>query len=229
MTETEVTYCDECSDELEPSQVGLCNSCRPRSFAELSEKAKDKAREAYTSRDYPYDDWWDSTFEDFAQICTILGIDLTTHTVKFMNGKTHEEPHIYFSGFYSQGDGASFGGRYIFAPTASASIREYCSDKELHRIADELTAMQLTQRLLGLEFFTANISTRHGSNLGIEISDWGIDEIGEPDEQQFLDLMNDLAAWLYKTLETENDYLYSDECVDQYLIDETFDETGTII
>lgn len=228
MSEVEVTFCDKCGDELESSQVGLCDSCRPRSFDELSEKAKDKAREAYTSNNHPHDDWWDNIYEDFARICTILGISLSTRTVKLMSGKTREEPHIYFSGFYSQGDGASFEGRYYFAPTASVDIREYSDDKELHRIADHLTAMQTTQRLLGLEFFVAFIYAM-GNNLRVEIGDWGIDEVGEPDEKQFADLMHSLAAWLYKQLEAENDYLYSDKCVDQYLINETFDEDGTII
>jgi hypothetical protein len=224
MTEIEVTYCDKCGEELEPSQVGLCDSCRPRSFAELSDKAKDKAREAYTSSNYLHSGWWDSIYEDFIRICTILGIDLTTRTVKLMSGKTREEPHIYFSGFCSQGDGASFEGRYTFAPTASVSIREYCGDQELHRIADHLTAMQTTQRLLGLESFTADIFS--GGRKHTEIDDWGIDEIGEPDEERFSDLMHDLADWLYRHLEDEYEYLRSNEVIDEYLNDETFDEDG---
>lgn len=216
MTEVEVTYCDKCGDELESSQVGLCDSCRPRPFAELSEKAKDKAREAYTSGDYPYDDWWDSVYEDFEQVCTILGIIID---------RSKKRLAIYFSGFWSQGDCATFEGSYSFAYDSPRRIRAYCNDSKLHRIADELTSMQLTQRLLGLDYFAGQIL----SNNRVEIFDSGIDEIGEPDEKRFSDLMHDLADWLYKTLESENDYLYSDECVDQYLIDETFDEDGTII
>lgn len=204
-------------------------SCTTYTFAELSEKAKNKAREAYTSDGYLDYDWWDGIYEDFEQVCTLLGINLTTRTVKLTGGKTREELNVYFSGFSSQGDGASFEGRYYFAPTASADIREqYSDDKELHRIADALTAMQLTQRLLGLEFFVAFIYAAN-NNLRVEIGDWGIEEIGEPDEKQFRDLMMDLTAWLYAQLEVENDYLYSDECVDQYLVDETFDEDGAII
>jgi len=229
MTEIEATYCDKCGEDLEPSQIGLCDSCRPRPFAELSEKAKDKAREAYTGEGYLDHEWWGSIYEDFSQVCTLLGINLTTRTVKLMGGKTREELNVYFSGFSSQGDGASFEGRYYFAPTASADIREqYSDDKELHRIADALTAMQLTQRLLGLEFFVAFIYAAN-NNLRVEIGDWGIEEIGEPDETQFRDLMMDLTAWLYEQLEAEHDWLHSGECIDQYLADETFDEDGARI
>lgn len=228
MTEIEVTYCDVCEAELEIGQVGKCETCTTYTFDQLSDKAKNRARETYSGDGYLNYDWWDSSVEDFAQICTILGVKLTTRTVRLMNGKTREEPHVYFSGFCSQGDGASFGGRYYFAPTASASIREYCDDEELHRIADELTVMQTTQRLLGLEFFVAFVYASD-NNLRIEIGDWGIDEIGEPDEKQFTQLMRDLADWLYEQLNDEYDYLHSDECIDQYLIDKTFDADGATI
>lgn len=216
MTDTEVTYCDKCSDELEPSQVGLCDSCRPRPFAELSEKAKGKAREAYISDDYPYDEWWDYVYEDFEQICTILGIIVD---------RSKKRPAIYFSGFWSQGDCATFEGSYSFANDSPRRIRAYCNDTELHRIADELTSMQLTQRLLGLDYFAGQIS----SNNRVEIFDSGIDEIGEPDEERFYDLMHDLADWLYRRLEAEYEHLCSNEVVDRHLNDETFDEDGTII
>jgi len=44
-------------------------------------------------------DWWDGVYEDFHHICKIMGIELD-----------HREP--CFSGFWSQGDGASWTGRY---------------------------------------------------------------------------------------------------------------------
>lgn len=198
-------------------------------FAELSEKAKDKAREVYTGKGYLDYDWWDSIYEDFEQVCTILNINISTHSVILRSGKTRQDPDIFFSGFCSQGDGASFKGSYRSKQDITTEIRNYCDDKELHRIADQLTSMQTTQRLLGLEFFTASIDVSNHYNLRTEIHNWGDDEIGEPDEEQFHQLMLDLAAWLYKQLEAENDWLYSDECVDQYLADQTFDEDGNVI
>ena len=60
-----------------------------------------------------------------------------------MGGGTRQKPCIWFSGFWSQGDGACFEGRYAYAPRASLRIRDYAPrDTELHRIADALQALQ---------------------------------------------------------------------------------------
>ena len=73
-------------------------------FPELSEAAKEKARSWY--RDLgPHDDWWDAVYEDFERVCEILGIRLKTRTVRLVGGRTREDPCIWFSGFWSQGDG----------------------------------------------------------------------------------------------------------------------------
>jgi hypothetical protein len=87
-------------------------------FNELDDRAKQKAREWYTGCDYPHDDWWDWTYEDFGIICGIIGIELATTPVKLMGGGVRHKPDINFSGFYSQGDGACFSGTYRGEPDA---------------------------------------------------------------------------------------------------------------
>ena len=110
-------------------------------FTELSDAAKDKARAWF--RETIDHDWWDSVYDDFEQICPILGVTLATRTVRLMGGGTRQKPCIWFSGFWSQGDGACFEGRYAYAPRASLRIRDYApQDTELHRIADALQALQ---------------------------------------------------------------------------------------
>ncbi len=47
-------------------------------------------------------EWWDFTYEEFEDDLLEIGL-----TVKRKNGEN--SPEIYFSGFYCQGDGASFG------------------------------------------------------------------------------------------------------------------------
>lgn len=231
----EETRCDICDTCLEPGQVGLCEDCehaRPRPFDELSEKAKDKARETYTSGAYLDYEWWDGVYEDAVRMARMLGIEIgtTTHAGR-KPGTTYQTTDIYFSGFGSQGDGACFAGEYSHAPDAVKDITTETNDEELLRIAQELTLMQVTQRLQGLESFTAAIVVSGGNNIRIEIRDWGTDEIGEPDEEVFARLMEDFASWVYKQLEAENDYLYSDEYVDERLSENdcVFDESGTII
>lgn len=228
MTEIETTECDECGDELEIGQVGTCDNCRPRKFAELSEEAKRAAREKYTSGSYPYDDWWDGVYEDANGIAKILGFDLESSRL-LKNGRQITQINITFSGFWSQGDGASISGDYQFNPNAIAEIKDYCDDDELMDLAKQLTLMQLNQRLQGCEPFSAVIRpVGNYANVSIDIRDYGIDEIGEPDESKFDDIVCGFNDWIYKSLEKEHDYLTSDEYVDERLTedDKDFDSAG---
>jgi hypothetical protein len=196
-------------------------------FKDLSEKAKQKAREEYTSGNYPGYDWWDGTLEGASRMAEMLGIQIST-TFRG-RGRTVD---IWFSGFCSQGDGASFTGQYHYAPKAVEQTTAETNDEELLRIAQGLTLMQLTQRLKGLEEFSGTVSSRHRNNcISVDIRDWGIDEIGEPDEDQFEQLMQDFADWIYKQLEAEHDYYHSDAYVDERLSesDDEFDEDGVVV
>ncbi len=72
---------------------------------ELSEAAQDPCPAWY--RDVGFsDDWFDAVFADFKTVVDLLGIRLKTHKVRFWGGGSHEAPCIWFSGFWSQGDGA---------------------------------------------------------------------------------------------------------------------------
>ena len=233
MTEVE-TCCDECGSELEVGQTGSCDDCREYTFGELNESAKNKARDAmrYTEHYLDYE-WWDGVYENADQIAKILGLDIEETKTRAGNKGTYNEINISFSGFCSQGDGACFHGRYSFNPKGVEEIKAHCNDEELYRIATELHAMQITQRLLGNEYFSAKITTSgrysHSHTMSVEIPDWGCDEVGEPDEDQFTQFMRDFADWIYSALESENDHLMSDEVVDMQLEDEKFDVSGSTI
>lgn len=200
-------------------------------FGELSERAKQKAREKYTSGDYLVDEWWDGVYEDAVRIGQMLGIEIGATTRVSTKGRNYTTTNIWFSGFGSQGDGACFDGDYSHAPDAVKDITAETNDEELLRIAQQLTTMQLTQRLQGLEYFTAAIHAERNNSIRTEIRDWGVDEVGEVDEKKFQRLMSDFADWIYARLEDENDYLYSDEYVDERLSENdcVFDESGVMI
>ena len=109
---------------------------------ELSDAAKENARIWYRDQGL-HDEWYDFVYEDFETICQIIGVTLATTPVRLYGGGTRDKPQIYWSGFSNQGDGASFAGRYSYARGAARAIRAHApKDEELHRIADELQAIQ---------------------------------------------------------------------------------------
>lgn len=239
----EVTHCDDCGAGLEEGQTGQCEDCAPErtcTFAELSEKAKENARNKLRySEHYLRHEWWDGVYEDAARVATILGLDIM-ESRRSRNGKSFLDPAINFSGFSSQGDGACFHGEYAFNPKAVEEIKAYCSDAELLRITTGLMTLQLTRRLLGLEPFSATITTSgrysHSGSMSVEVTSEGIDaDSGEPEEidegleDEVTQLMRDFADWIYKSLEAEHDHLMSDDVVDEQLVDENFDEFGVLI
>ena len=81
-------------------------------FPELSDAAKEKARSWYREAAF-HDDWWDAVYEDFERVCEILGIRLKITPVRLMGGGTRAKLCIWFSGFWCQGDGASYAERRI--------------------------------------------------------------------------------------------------------------------
>lgn len=185
-------------------------------FDELSDSAKEKAH-----------DWWreceahdfdpNCTYHDFENICEILGIELGT----LKNGQHgFTSPAIYWTGFWSQGDGASFEGRYAYKPGAAKAIREYApQDETLHDIADALQALQRPR------FYRVGGDIRQGGYGGSYVHDGtmhfdAVDALSWEDfdaetSREFQELFRDLARWLYRQLEAEYEDRMSDESVDE--------------
>lgn len=187
-------------------------------FDQLSDEAKDKARE--WMRDCEMQDFdTEFMFENFGRAAGILGIELNT---------TREgTPDIRYSGFYSQGDGASFVGSYSNAPGASVRIREeYSEETSLHEIADILTALQVGYRLESGHWINARITQDgrgvHEMTMNVEAEDSLTGEEFDYDGHHvktITEAMRNFARWMYKSLEEEWDYRLSDECIDEQLAD----------
>lgn len=184
---------------------------------ELSDKAKDTARAWYCEGGFDHD-WYDSVYEDFVRICTILGIAFKTRAVRLYGGGTRQEPCIWFTGFWSQGDGASFEGTYSYAKGAAAAIRDYApQDGRLHGIADRLQSLQrrnfyqiyadISQRGRYYHEFTMTVTAERDHPYHPAMTDDA--------EELLTEAFRDLARWLYRQLEEEYEYLTSDESVDE--------------
>jgi hypothetical protein len=203
-------------------------------FDELaSERAKEAARDWYRSVIDSSD--FDFSIEDFATIGEALGVDFKTHSVQLYGGGTRNEPNIFWSGFASQGDGACFEGTFSLNGKAGEAIRAHApEDAELHRIADELDAIAKRYP----EEVSGSIGRPYGSNyshantmyIDATTIDADGDEVSlnEGDEDAVQELYRDLANWLYKTLNAENDYMNSDEQVEDAIRanEYTFTEDG---
>jgi hypothetical protein len=199
-------------------------------FPELSDAAKDKARSWYRELG-AHDDWWDAVYEDFERVCEILGIRLKTTPVRLMGGGTRAKPCIWFSGFSSQGDGASFEGYLSHAKGAPAHIQDYApTDATLHGIAYRLHAIQRRN----FYQLTAEVSHRgryyHEYTMAVDVTrdspTW--QPPTEDAEETVTEALRDLARWLYRQLEAEYDHLTSDETIEEGIIvnEYTFTESG---
>jgi hypothetical protein len=203
-------------------------------FDQLSDDAKETAR-----------DWMrDCEIEDFGQdteslyysalaAAKILGIE-------FDDKGKRSEPDIRWSGFSSQGDGASFVGSYSHSPNSPARIRsEFPTDTALHAIADGLDAIQNGYRLLTGHRINARITQDdnhyvHAQTMSVTVEDAETgDELEDVEpEEKILDLMRDFAEWIYRGLEAEYDYRLSDENIDERIGcgEYQFDaETGEVV
>lgn len=184
---------------------------------ELSDEAREKARDWYRQGGFDYE-WYEFVYDDFERICEIIGVELRTVAVRLYGGGTRQKPCIWFSGFWSQGDGACFEGDYSYAKGSCAAIRAYApKDEALHRIADALADIQRRN------FFQLSARAAHRGRYYHEFSMAISVERDSPVYQQMTkgaeadvsEALRDLARWLYRRLEAEFEGLNSDEAVDE--------------
>lgn len=167
-------------------------------FEELSDEAKEKAREWFRSGhefDHEY------IIEDVKNIGELMGISID---------------NVYYSGFWSQGDGACFEGSYKYAKDSVKAVKEYApNDTELHNIA---IGLQETQRshFYGL---TANVKHRgrcyHELCTAIDVYNRDGYHANEKAEEEVSESLRLFMKWIYKKLEEQYEYEQTDEYVDE--------------
>jgi hypothetical protein len=189
-------------------------------LTELDDGAKQKARDWYREHGV-FDDWHDVVYEDFEMVCAILGVSLRTRDVPLYGGGTRLKPCVYFSGFWSQGDGACFEATYAYAKQAGRRIRQHApTDVELHQIADAL------QKAQGRNFYQLRASGTHRGHyydegcmaIAVERYSPTSRDMTPAAEDAVIEALRDLARWLYRQLEQEYEHQTSDEAVDEAII-----------
>jgi hypothetical protein len=198
-------------------------------FDELSDSAKESARAWYRDGALDYD-WWEFVYSDAAECGKLMGIDLNQKPVKLMSGATRYDPAIWFSGFSSQGDGACFEAYYSYAKGGVKAIKDRAPlDKELHRIAAELQAIQ-RENFYRLEARTKQRGHYyHSGCMSVDVGKADGSDCNETAETAVTQALRDFADWIYRQLESEHDYQVADEQVDESIRanEYEFDEDGS--
>jgi len=184
-------------------------------FAELSSKAKEKAREWYRSCSDSSD--LDNVIEDFTRIAEIIGLELDTYPVRLMSGKTRNDPALYYSVGYCQSDYAAFAGTWKYKAGCLKAIKEYAPlNTGLHSIVSDWQALQKTN----FYRLRAICSENRGNQYVNEVvksysSRYDEESVDYKTERAAGNIATDLAHWLYCQLRDECDYQSSDEYVDE--------------
>jgi len=178
-------------------------------FEELSEKAQEKALDKFRHINVEYWEWWDYVYEMFKEDTTEFDVE-----------------KIYFSGFWSQGDGAMF---------------EYSgiSEKLVHEAIDSLDIPKYKREAMKSEVvFSANGTHKgHYSHerccyhaMYFEVNDTHRENIDQlfyehhTELEEFIEeRYRDLACKLYRQLEEEYEWHTSDDAVKEMLINNEYE------
>jgi hypothetical protein len=190
-------------------------------FNELSDKAKEKARDWYREHVNCGDTGWsECTIEEAVTQGNLMGITFKERRVPLMSGKTRGEPCIYWSGFSCQGDGACFEGTWRAGDVQADKVADGWGDDpattEIKRIASVFGE-------IAKEWPTASFAVTHRGRYYHEYCtefDVMLDE--DPDMvwdyavvEELIETARDFMKWIYRQLEKEYEYRNSDECVDE--------------
>jgi hypothetical protein len=199
-------------------------------YDELSDEAKEKVRDWYREGNCEDTYWSESVIDDAATIAGFLGLDINQTAYKTMGGETKYRPTVYFSGFWSQGDGACVEGAWRASDVKVDKLKEYApQDKELHRIVDGLAEIAREYpdgyfKVRHRGHYSHSGCTHFDIELPCEAFDEAeydspehkrLDEKISKDEEALIEIARDFMNWTYRQLEKEWDYQNSDEQVEE--------------
>lgn len=161
--------------------------------------------------------WADSTIEYFCDALYMLGIDID------------KDKDVRYSGFWSQGDGASFKGFVNFSNCNIGQFEQcFPTDEAMSELAQrwEAVAAQLQEVELRLDFNYLRYcheNTMTTEEWYAEDEHWPMIEVLE---DEVMDILRGFAGQLYKQLEAEYVYALADQTASRY--DELAEECKTL-
>jgi len=170
-------------------------------FDELSDDAKEKAREWFRQDVFTDSNDWEFVYEDAKEIASMFGLDIQK---------------IYFTGFASQGDGACFEGEYSFRPGGLKAVKDHApQDTELHNIIEALQDIQRRNFYQLAATTTHSGHYYHSGYMTVDIERKDGKDWSDGARDEIKDQLRNFADWIYYQLEAEYDYQMSDEAVDE--------------
>lgn len=189
-------------------------------YSELSDDAKEKAREWYRTASSWNDFYTDCVFDDAATIADLMGIDLNQTQFTRMDGTWGYKSSIMFSGFWCQGDGASFNCEYRYKKCSVKAVASHTgNDKTLVRIAKELQTIQ--KRHFYKLRARSKVSGHYVHSGCMSVAVWHVDDeyrdIGDA-ESDIRECLRDFANWIYRQLENEWEYQNSNAAIEENIL-----------
>jgi hypothetical protein len=169
------------------------------SFSELSSTAKETACQEVL---------WDEWSADIVSQCTSI-----LEAMGFYS--RHGSLAVYFTGFWSQGDGACFTGQVSYEKGCLKKIKEeYPQWTELHEVVSRYAKVQKKA------FYGISGRIEHSGMYYHEYSmDYYLEDrngayLNDDLEKEFKEVCQDLAKLFYKAIEEDYEYQISEECAE---------------
>jgi hypothetical protein len=165
-------------------------------LSELTEEAQKKALSQWNQ----YADF-DSQFilDDYQTILNILGFS---------------DVKIYYSGFWSQGDGACFSSSYQYKKGWARELKSYCDYQDIIEVGKRLQILQARYFYrLKCEIEHSGIKYYHEKSVSLSVSLSDDSDIVdyESAKEELLDIIQDISRIIYRTLKSEYEHQTSIE------------------
>ncbi|AFL98148.1 hypothetical protein ACQ1Q1_00250 [Ornithobacterium rhinotracheale] len=196
-------------------------------YEELETEVQEKVLREYRHKEVNTTSWWQDTYFDFMKICSKLEIDINPF-------------EIFFSGFYSQGDGSSFACNILDIRKFIQAVREEKWKDYAPNQAFDFDRLDMDKRVLelikngyiDLSFKTYNKHRYYHLHFDWEYTFRNNDKEYPHIEYQIEKLLkwtesvlNDLNQYLYKELQKEYERLTADEYIIQMFAEEDYQFT----
>lgn len=192
-------------------------------FDELSDRAKDKARDWYRNQSSD-PDIFESCLEDIKIAFGALGVAPTLRTVKLHGSGTRQDLTIYYS-IGNRDEYVAFAGSYGYAKHARKAILDHFGGDDGDTLAAIADGLKDVQRRYFYRL-SSHISDHRGvMRVSTEYDGMDYRQVTPEDCATVSELITDIEHWALKLMTREYEYQNSNEAVDENIIANEYEFT----